>query len=590
MAKANILIVEDESVVSKYLQGSLESMGYQVLYAAFSGVEAVRKTEELRPDIILMDIDLKSNMDGIDAAGKIHDSLDIPVIYLTAYADEDTLKRAKITEPGGYIIKPFKTGELNAVIEMALYNHQVKKKLKESERDYRELVNNMNSIIVRVDSGGKIKFLNKFAQRYFGYSDYEIPCEDSSVTVIPERGRTGEDFGAMIENMVKSPEKYSVKESENIGQNGEQVCVLWTSRAVYGEDGRIKEIISVGNDVTVRRQIEEELVRYRSKLEFMVKNLTLKLDSVVQEMGKEIIERKNTEERIGRLYSLQAAARNINRVLLGIKDMPELFDSICNLLRGVRHIKYVWIGLAAEGTNGIKPVAQSGFDREYLSILNKAWDNSGYTIEPAATAIKTRQLCVIGDIENNPEYPSMWKDAERRGYASCIALPLGYKEDIIGVISVYSEKRDAFGDEETEFLLAVADYITAGIKSIIYEKALKESEKKYRCLFESLNDAAFLADAESGVIIDVNEQAEVLLGCLREEIIGMKQAELFPQYKKNEHKTKFKVYSGKESEGDYTGEVTRKDGIVIQVAISSISLSLAGKSFLLVLVREKDEE
>lgn len=123
MEQVRILIVEDEGITAMDISDQLENLGYVVLAFAFSAEEALHKTEELRPDIVLMDIHLKGHMDGIEAAQHIRSRFDIPVIYVTAYADEATLQRAKMTEPFGYVIKPFEERTLRSAIETAIYRH-----------------------------------------------------------------------------------------------------------------------------------------------------------------------------------------------------------------------------------------------------------------------------------------------------------------------------------------------------------------------------------------------------------------------------------------------------------------------------------
>jgi len=120
MAYAKILIVEDEKIVAKDIERSLKSLGYVVVAAVASAQEAIQQTQALQPDLILMDIMLRGSMDGIEAAEQIRSGFDIPIIFLTAYADESTLQRAKITEPFGYIIKPFDERDLHTSIEIAL--------------------------------------------------------------------------------------------------------------------------------------------------------------------------------------------------------------------------------------------------------------------------------------------------------------------------------------------------------------------------------------------------------------------------------------------------------------------------------------
>ncbi|HEY0976457.1 MAG TPA: response regulator [Flavobacteriales bacterium] len=124
MAQTNVLVVEDESIVSKDIQHSLKKLGYNVVGAASTGEQAVQLAMDTVPDIILMDIMLKGEMNGIEAATQIRTETNIPVIFLTAYADESTLNKAKVTQPYGYIIKPFKEIDIHTSIEMALYKHK----------------------------------------------------------------------------------------------------------------------------------------------------------------------------------------------------------------------------------------------------------------------------------------------------------------------------------------------------------------------------------------------------------------------------------------------------------------------------------
>ena len=134
MIKADILIVEDENIVAKDIEQILKKLGYNISGTASVGEDAVRMAEENKPDLVLMDIMLKGKTTGIEAAMQIRKNLNIPVIYLTAYADEDTLYKAKITEPHGYIIKPFKEIDLRTAIEIALYKHEKETEIKK-ERD-----------------------------------------------------------------------------------------------------------------------------------------------------------------------------------------------------------------------------------------------------------------------------------------------------------------------------------------------------------------------------------------------------------------------------------------------------------------------
>ncbi len=125
MSNKKILIVEDEGITVLHIKRAIEGLGYEVAGVALSADEAIIMATELRPDLVLMDIVLKGSVDGIDAAEKIRTILHIPIIYLTAHMDEETLQRAKVTEPFGYIVKPFRERDLSIAIEFALYKVEI---------------------------------------------------------------------------------------------------------------------------------------------------------------------------------------------------------------------------------------------------------------------------------------------------------------------------------------------------------------------------------------------------------------------------------------------------------------------------------
>lgn len=140
MAKTSVLVVEDESIVAKDIQNSLKKLGYNVPSVENTGEDAIQAAGEHKPDLILMDIMLKGDISGIEAAEQIRQRYQIPVIFLTAYADESTLSKAKVTEPYGYIIKPFKEIDLHTSIEMALYKHGKEQEVRKERDLYSSIV------------------------------------------------------------------------------------------------------------------------------------------------------------------------------------------------------------------------------------------------------------------------------------------------------------------------------------------------------------------------------------------------------------------------------------------------------------------
>ncbi|HCW09187.1 MAG TPA: hypothetical protein DGG95_17660, partial [Cytophagales bacterium] len=169
MSKGKIFIVEDSFIVSYHLQTTLESDGYMVIGMCDSGEAAIQSIEKNRPDLVLMDIMLAGKMDGIETAAIIKFRFNIPVIYITALTDKDTIDRAKITEPYGYLTKPFEDREIFTVIGMALYKHRIELKLKESEEKYFSTVNSISDAVVSIDKDFKVLYVNPSASALTGW-------------------------------------------------------------------------------------------------------------------------------------------------------------------------------------------------------------------------------------------------------------------------------------------------------------------------------------------------------------------------------------------------------------------------------------
>lgn len=171
--KAKILVVEDERIVARDIQGTLQNFGYDVPEVVSSGEEAIQAAYRLDPDMVVMDVMIKGELDGIDAAEIIHNQFNIPVVFLTAYSDDETLKRAKLTESYGFISKPYEEKELFIAIEFALYKHSMLKKMYESKVWLDAILRSLSEGLLATDKNGQVSFMNPTAELILGIKEYE---------------------------------------------------------------------------------------------------------------------------------------------------------------------------------------------------------------------------------------------------------------------------------------------------------------------------------------------------------------------------------------------------------------------------------
>jgi PAS domain S-box-containing protein len=191
----SILIVEDELLVAKDIRRFLQGLDYEVVGMAVAGDEAVRKSLELRPDLILMDIRLKGEMDGITAVEQIREQFDVPVVYLTAQWDKKTRERARATGAYGYVLKPWVERELEIGIEMALAIHTKERQVAESEERVRRIVQNALDAVVMMDAEGTILDWNPQAETTFGCPRNEALGQKVADLIIPPQLREAHTRG-----------------------------------------------------------------------------------------------------------------------------------------------------------------------------------------------------------------------------------------------------------------------------------------------------------------------------------------------------------------------------------------------------------
>ncbi len=280
MIENKIMIVEDEAIIAADIRWQLEEFGFEVVASAFSGGQAITMANERKPNLILMDIVLKGGIDGITAAKTIIETLRIPVIFLTAYSDPSTLARAKLVGAYGYLVKPFRSEELHASIEVALYKHQLEKKLNESEQWFGKTLLCISDAVIATDAEARIRFMNPVAEKITGLQLEQVKGKDinEALTLVAESGRS------IIENPVtKSINSLTVTGLESatllITQSGAEIPIDDGAAPIIDDNGTLLGAVLVFRDITSRRRIEnllkESEERFHSAFDFAAIGMAL---------------------------------------------------------------------------------------------------------------------------------------------------------------------------------------------------------------------------------------------------------------------------------------------------------------------------
>jgi PAS domain S-box-containing protein len=261
MGKARIMVVEDEGVVALQIQEALQAMGYEVPVVALSGEEALAKLLETEPDLVLMDIKLKGGLSGIETAKRLRQRLDVPVVYLTAFSDAETLEQAQLTEPYGYVLKPFEEKSLHAIIQMSLLKHRRTRGQRESGWWMSAVAASMMEAVVICDPKGYIKFINPSAESLLGRRQTEV---------LEKRLH---DVVVLIDAETRAPLSFPVSEPLLEGRStmrgncrlvpgeGRELPVEFSASPLRSPEGTLFGVLYVFRETTERERVQNLVLR-----------------------------------------------------------------------------------------------------------------------------------------------------------------------------------------------------------------------------------------------------------------------------------------------------------------------------------------
>ncbi|MEH2465680.1 GGDEF domain-containing response regulator [Nostoc sp.] len=262
MLAHKILVVEDEKILASNIRKSLQKLGYSVSEINKSGEDAIKKVVETDPHLVLIDICLAGEVDGMQIADIIQNHFHVPVVYLTEDSEYKTLHKNQLSEPFSYIIKPFLESDLHFAIEMALHKHQSKNILYEEKQRLMAIINSMGCAVIVTDANGCIQMMNPIAELITGWKQSEVFGKDLVEVV----NLIDKDVGKKIENLaryvIKAGEVLNLPENCTlITKDGKEIAIEDNVSLIHDQNGNITGAVLVFQDITKRKQREAQLIR-----------------------------------------------------------------------------------------------------------------------------------------------------------------------------------------------------------------------------------------------------------------------------------------------------------------------------------------
>lgn len=293
MRVARILVVEDESVVAWHVQEALQKLGHEVVAIAQTAKEAIQCAIDKHPDLVLMDINLQGQSDGVLAAEHLYLHLDLPVVYLTAHADEQTLHRATETSPFGYLVKPFQEADLHSAIQIALRRHQLERALKDTQQWYATTLVSIGDATIATDIDGFITFMNPTAELLTGWTQEQALGEFAGRIVCLIQ----EDTGAAIANPILATlcQGDTITIPDHIllrSRDGSDRPMAGSASPIRNRAGEIIGGILVFQDMSDRHQLEHQLRTQNRYLEHLRSLQDEFLWAMAQEMRMPLTNRR----------------------------------------------------------------------------------------------------------------------------------------------------------------------------------------------------------------------------------------------------------------------------------------------------------
>lgn len=505
MPQKSILIVEDDAIVAVHLRNMLTGLGFSVARPLATGEAAIAAVGANPPDLILMDIELAGEVDGITTAGCIRSVADVPIIFLTSYSQDPLIQRAKTTIPYGYLIKPVSQQELVVTIEMALHRHSIDRQLKENEAALREseerfaqLSEQSATIAWEVDARGLFTYVSQVSESVLGYRPDELIGRMHFYDLHPESSRNAFKTSALAVFERKEPFQNSINPAQ--AKDGRLVWLSTNGIPLLNVNGTLRGYRGADTDITERQ-----------------------LSEVYQEMGR--------------------------NALLILNEPGDLHDAIQRILTELKlKTGLDAVGIRLQDGDDFPYFVQEGFSEDFLRTENTLVEraaNGGLCRDKDG---KVKLECTCGLVisgKTKPTSPlftaggSCWTNNSlsfldfprgedlpyhprntcvHQGYASIALVPIRNHDSVVGLIQFNDRRKGQFTLDRVERLEGIASHIGTALMRKQASKIIKETNAFNENLLKSIPYGIDIVD-QQGTILFANEN---LKAHFKEEIVGTK--------------------------------------------------------------------
>lgn len=465
---ARILIVEDESVAAWYLQEALENMGHNVVGSVISAQEAIQVAGETQPTLILMDIRLQGEIDGIAAAEQIRLRFDIPVIYLTAHADDVTLSRAIATNPYGYLVKPFQEREVYTTIEIALRQHTLHQHQEETKNWLTNTLNSIGNATIVTDRDGTITFMNPVAEALTGWLQQDAIGNQATAVLTCIHAETRQEIENSIVQALREGTTVQLPQPCLLRTKGGQEKPISDMAApIKNNNGEIIGSVLIVHDIASQQQALSDIQQ---------RNLTLELNQV------SLIAR--LQERTVQLQQAIACTQILKRLLTQGDDVeiqnPILRTTIQELGR-LLEPDYCWVALY-DAHHSLATISC-----EYIAPdeLNNYSSALGETIEMQSLPdfyrpLLQRDYWLSPPVDLLPPFYQSLLTAK----SQLLICPLVEQERVIGEVGILSTNKPCWPQPQAELICQAINQCTAILRQVYFSETTRYSVSDLRVLNE----------------------------------------------------------------------------------------------------------